>query len=315
MAPEISAVICTHNRASYLSKAVDSLDRQSLPASRYEVIVVDNCSSDGTRELIARREEEMENLRYLFEPVLGLSAARNRGLSEAKGTYVAYLDDDAVADPDWLEWGIRVHEERGGKLGFLGGRVRPIWGTERPAWLSDDLLPFLSIADLGEAPIEVGGASGLVGASMVFRRRALQDAGGFPEALGRKGTSLLSNEELQLKKRLQQKGLVSLYHPNVAVSHHVVAVRTTKPWFRRRLYWQGRSDAVWWRIDTRASSWHRAKRVATTSVAVVKAIAEWLLYSTLRRERGLSFSKECRVLMAFGHLAGLLLSHHPGGGG
>lgn len=305
---EISAIVCTHNRASYLRKALQSLDRQSLPKSRYEVIVVDNRSADDTRELVMKRTEEMENLRYVFEPRLGLSAARNRGLSEARGTYVAYLDDDAVAAPDWLEWAVRVRREQGGSLGFLGGRVWPIWESERPDWLSDALLPFLSMTDLGDEPLEVEGASGLVGANMVFDAQTLRAAGGFPEGLGRKGTQLLSNEELQLKKRLQQMGLRSLYHPKVAVSHHVIASRLTKRWFRRRLYWQGRSDAIWWRIDTSASAARRTSRVARASASVVKSVLLWIVSVVTKRDKDRRFSNARRIFLTWGYLVGLTLS-------
>lgn len=302
----ISAVICTHNRASYLTKALDSLDRQTLPKSRYEVLLVDNCSSDGTNELATRRMAETPNLRYLYEAELGLSAARNRGLKEARSTFIAFLDDDAIADPDWLEWTIRVCEEHLDDLGFLGGKVRPIWEAERPDWLSDELLPFLSMTDLGDEPIEVNGSSGLVGANMTFKTQVLRNVGGFPTGLGRRGKKLLSNEEIQLKRRLEKLGLKSLYHPKVCVSHHAIASRLTKEWYRRRVYWQGRSDAVLWRGDVRPSGLQCAVRFSRASVSIAKAILFLFLYKAIRRHRELAFIKECHFFMYLGFMRGLL---------
>ena len=302
----VSAIICTHNRASYLAKALDSLERQSLSKSRYEVLLVDNCSSDGTRDLVVRRMSQISNLRYLFEAELGLSAARNRGLTEATGTLVAFLDDDAIADQDWLEWAVRVFEERSEDLGFVGGKVRPIWEAERPEWLSDNLLPFLSMTDLGDAPVEVDGPSGLVGANMIFRTQVLRDAGGFPTSLGRRGEKLLSNEEIQLKRRLESKGLVSLYHPRVCVSHHAVASRLTKQWYRHRLYWQGRSDAVLWRGDTSPSDGQRRLRILRASVSISKPVLFWILHKATSGDQALAFTKECRFYHHCGYLAGLI---------
>jgi glycosyltransferase involved in cell wall biosynthesis len=92
--PQISAIICTHNREEYLGAAIDSLLEQDFYS--YEVIVVDNASSDRTREIV---EERLSNprLNYVYEPVTGLSVARNTGAKEARAPILAYLDDDAVA--------------------------------------------------------------------------------------------------------------------------------------------------------------------------------------------------------------------------
>ena len=98
----ISAVVCTLNRATYLARAVESLVNQTYPKEYYEIIVVDNGSTDNTREVV-EQFSQCAIIRYIYEPVKGLSQARNTGWQAAAGKYVAYLDDDAIARPRWLE--------------------------------------------------------------------------------------------------------------------------------------------------------------------------------------------------------------------
>src|SRR3989337_3554689 len=97
----ISAIICTHNRVEYLTKAIQSLVDQNIPKSKYEIIVVDNCSTDSTREVVEKFSSK-SNIRYIYEPTLGANKARNTGWRNARGKYIAYLDDDAIASPVWL---------------------------------------------------------------------------------------------------------------------------------------------------------------------------------------------------------------------
>jgi len=107
--PRISAIIITHNRVEYLIKAIQSLLHQSLPKDQYEIIVVDNCSTDHTRETVEKLSAN-NKVRYVFEPELGSSKSRNTGLQHARGTYVAFLDDDVITCPDWLEKILHVFE-------------------------------------------------------------------------------------------------------------------------------------------------------------------------------------------------------------
>ena len=97
--PLISAIICTYNREQYLGLAIDSLLQQDF--AEFEVIVVDNASTDGTRQVVEARLPHAK-LRYIYEPITGLSVARNTGAKIAQSSILAYLDDDAIATPQWL---------------------------------------------------------------------------------------------------------------------------------------------------------------------------------------------------------------------
>jgi glycosyltransferase involved in cell wall biosynthesis len=248
-----SVVICTHNRPEYLVKALNGLVKQSTDLNTFEIIVIDNCSTDNTKEIVEQFQSKLPNLNYFFENKLGLSVARNRGLKETAGKYIAYLDDDAIPDKDWLRYVFEGFAQGRENVSLLGGKVLPLWEIPRPNWLSDEFLPYLTVVDLGDEIITIDDTSGVVGANMVFKTSVLQELGGFPTQLGRKGSNLLSNEEHVLKLKLQEAGYGAMYHPKAMVLHHAPRERVSKHWFKRRLYWQGESDAVWWRMHNKLS--------------------------------------------------------------
>lgn len=243
MLPHISAVICTHNRACYLRKALNSLLQQTLPPAQFEIVVVDNRSSDKTQEVVLEEFSDCTNLRYVYEPLLGLSQARNTGWQRALGEYVAYLDDDAIASPEWLEKILVSFEHIHPRPGVVCGKVEPIWENPRPLWVSDRLVGYFSVIDYSDKPIFLEDKY-FCGANMAFPTEVLKESGGFNINLGRKGKNLLSNEELLLRKELQQLSYSIYYHPKVCVKHHVPPDRIAKRWLLTRAYWQGISNAA-----------------------------------------------------------------------
>ena len=239
---KISAIICTHNGQKVLEKAIQSLIDQTLDKKDYEILVVDNASTDSTCEIV-RQYEDQENLRYIFEPNLGLSNARNTGWKEAVGEFVAYLDDDAIACPEWLERILHAFRTVT-EAGAVGGRTNPIWEAPRPLWLPDNMLESLSIINWSDVPIFLNDQQWLVGANISLPKKLLKEIGGFSSELGRKGNCLLSNEENLLIRKIREKGLKIFYHPQILVHHLVPANRLKKGWFIRRYFWQGISDAI-----------------------------------------------------------------------
>lgn len=240
----ITAIVCTHNRSEYLSKALQSLFSQTLKWDDYEILVVDNASTDNTAIQISQLAQQVSNLRYEYEPTPGLSRARNRGYLSAQGKYVAYLDDDAIAAPDWLENILKAFARLPPEAGLLGGKALPIWEAERPAWLTKQLLPYLSLLDLAEPSLRLGPNQYVVGVNMAMPRRLLEQIGGFQISLGRHGKMLLSNEELLLKQMLENLGYSTYYDSSVVVHHHIPADRLRPHWFLHRCFWQGVSDAL-----------------------------------------------------------------------
>src|SRR5579883_203358 len=218
---QISAIICTHNRDTYLGAAIDSLLVQNF-TDGFEVIVVDNGSSDRTQCVVKQRAQN-PLLKYVFEPVIGLSVARNTGAKAACGEILAYLDDDAVASPGWLQALYSAYQNNS-KLAIAGGKVTLLWpdGIQPPPWLSTGLAANLGAYDLGETIVYIDNP-GLTprGLNYSIRRQFLTEIRGFDTHLGRIGKKLLSNEELQMTELALQQGWQVAYLPDALVAHNV----------------------------------------------------------------------------------------------
>lgn len=244
VAPAIAAAVCTYCRYDMLGESLGSLARQTLPAAAFEIVVVDN-SPDAERSAEeAKRYAAFSNLRWVHEKRPGLSNARNVAMLRSAAPIVAYLDDDARADQGWLAAMIEAFAALGPEAQVVGGRIRPWWGAERPAWLHDALVPSLTVVDLGEERRPLRPGEWVAGANIAFRRAALRSHGGFAVNLGRIGgaASLLSNDETDLIERITAAGGIVAYDPAAAVEHFVPPERLTQSWFRRRMAWQAVSD-------------------------------------------------------------------------
>ncbi len=302
----ISAIICTHNRAEYLAKAIQSLVDQRTPEDQYEIIIVDNCSTDSTKEAV-EQFSSVNNIRYIYESTLGLSYARNTGWRKARGKYVAYLDDDAIACPTWLDKILEVFETVTPRPGCVGGRVYPIWEGPRPTWLSDWLLHCLPVMDWSDTPhvLDDLRMEWLAGANIAFPTDLLKSLGGFTSELDRVGNSLLSSGDVFLEKQIMKVGYSCFYHPDIAIKHHVFESRLNQSWFTRRYYWQGVSDAVMQILQERPSTLRRLRLAVSKAVILVrspKSVMKLILPTNNPRR----FTEKCFALITLGHIYGLL---------
>ncbi|MTJ08460.1 MULTISPECIES: glycosyltransferase family 2 protein [unclassified Anabaena] len=239
---QISAIICTHNRDTYLGAAIDSLLAQDF-AGNFEILVIDNGSSDRTREVVEQRATD-SRLKYIFEPVLGLSVARNTGAKAASAEILAYLDDDAVASPSWLKILVSAYANNP-KLAIAGGKITLLWppGISQPKWISNELAGNLGAYDLGDQLVYID-KPGLTprGLNYSLRSSFLAEVGGFDPQLGRVGKNLLSNEELQMTEFALQRHWQVAYIPEALVAHNVAPERIKPTWFLNRGWWQGISE-------------------------------------------------------------------------
>lgn len=239
-----SVVIATHNRADDLRGTLASLATLST-SSPWEVVVVDNNSTDRTAAVVRECAERFPvPLTYAFEGVPGRSAALNRGIAIAAGEIILTTDDDVRVSPDWLD-------QAGGALdrlqcGYVGGRVLPIWGGERPGWLSTSPGPHwavVALLDYGPVPIELTTRMPL-GVNMAFRREVLERVGGWDPRIGRRAGTLLGQEVREWCIRARQHGVHGWYAPDMIVQHIIPASRLNKAYFRRWSYWRGISRAL-----------------------------------------------------------------------
>ncbi|GFO64822.1 glycosyltransferase [Geomonas paludis] len=243
---KISVVICTYNRSALLRDSVADLQAQDFPASQYEILVVDNNSSDDTRTVTgALAASSKVAVRYLFEARQGLSFARNTGIRNAAGDVVVFTDDDIAAPANYLNEIDRVFTDP--TVAAAGGPIRPIWPGPVPEWLTADWHGFLTINDFAAAA-ETGFFQGPCeypwGANIAFRRGIFDRIGTFPTDLGRVGNCLMSNEEVGLCRKIQAAGLKIAFAADAVILHKIPAERLTRQWYYHRTYWQGRSNAV-----------------------------------------------------------------------
>ena len=239
---QISAIICTHNRDNYLGAAIDSLLSQNF-AEGFEVVVIDNGSKDNTKQVVEKRLDN-PRLQYIYEPILGLSVARNTGAKAANSEILAYLDDDAVASEGWLQVLYAAYQSNS-KLAIAGGKVTLLWPDKinPPRWLSPGLAGNLGAYDLGDRVVKIEKPGDTPrGLNYSIRRSFLDDIGGFDIHLGRVGKNLLSNEELQMTELALEKGWEVAYLPDAKVAHNVSPERLKRSWFLSRGWWQGISE-------------------------------------------------------------------------
>lgn len=224
---DVSVVIGTYNRSAMLAGALDNVLRQEIDPSRYEIIVVDNNSSDSTRQVvesyIARGHS---NLRYFFEPRQGVSHARNSGLARARAPIIAFTDDDVRVAKDWISEIKRVFDEHP-EVDFLGGKILPRWTTQPPAWLTRDHWWALALLDYGDESFYVSADKPLClpTANASFRSGVFERFGLFsPDFSGR--------EDHEFLLRLWCGGGLGLYSPAIVVNAVVQPERLKKKYQR-----------------------------------------------------------------------------------
>lgn len=236
----ITAIICTRNRAAFLGAAIESLLAQDYPSGSYQVMIVDNDSTDDTRQVCDAYSRN--DVRYVCEKRVGLAHARNTGWKEARTPLVAFLDDDAEAECRWLSSAVRCFESLSPVPAWVGGPVVLNWHGKRPVWMNLEMEEALGALDWGEAERWLEPHERLVGCNSCFHCDALQHVGGFDAGLGRMNDLLLSGEETQLQRRLESRGYRLYYHPYVSMKHHVAPERLEPEYFYRRFFWGGITD-------------------------------------------------------------------------
>lgn len=183
---QISLVICTYNRERYLPGSLNSIKPQTLNAASFQVVVVDNASSDNTAIIVNNfiKENPLLNIKYCLEKNKGLSFARNRGIKESDAPIISYVDDDVILSPDYLETILNFFQLYPNTAG-AGGKVIPKYENEKePEWMSKYLLGFVGKIDYGNSIIQFNKKMKYpAGCNMIYKKSILEDAGGFNNEL------------------------------------------------------------------------------------------------------------------------------------
>lgn len=217
----VSILIPTHNRCDILGQTLESLQSLRIPAGvSVEVIVVLNACTDRSAAVAsAWAARSAIPMRVVDEPAVGLNHARNRAVREARYDLFAFIDDDVLLDPDWLDGLVRTFETT--DAGLVGGKVDLWWeAVQRPAWMIPELEDHLSRLDFGDRIIPMPEPK-VVGANFAFTRRVFEDAGQFRPDLDRKGASLLSGGETDFILRAMVRGHRLYYSPLARLRHWV----------------------------------------------------------------------------------------------
>ncbi|MDJ1483152.1 glycosyltransferase [Cytophagaceae bacterium YF14B1] len=304
MKPLISVIIATHNRDKYLEKAIYSLSLQSLAYNEYEVLIIDNASTDKTKEIVEKQISKLNiSLSYIYSPEPSANKARNIGWQKALGKYVVFMDDDAIAVPEWLERIVSGFQTVSPSPGIIGGKVVPIWEKEPPDWLNPKLYGALSLIDYSpektfldkKLPFSV---------NMSFQKTLLAQYGGFDIALGRKGDKLLSGDETAIAIRIRNAGYKVYYDPAIEVGHHIPSSRLDQSWFTKRYYWGGYSDALMWRILEKPTPFRWVKQLCTSIYSFLRNPSH-IFYIRKETNNPEVFWFKCIVYARIGYIRGL----------
>lgn len=238
-----SIVICTRNRSRKLKQTLQSIRLLEKDASRmFEVVVVDNASDDDTRLVAEGEAGNGLDLVVVSEPEVGVSRARNRGISSAKGDVVIFIDDDVELPTDFLTEYVRAWQ-RWPEAAVIGGRVILKWVSSRPGWLNDDLSGLLGMTTSLEEHKCSGPRFDIIGCNMSFRRAIFSDVGGFNVALGYRGDNLAGNEEADLLRRIERAGGTIVHSVRPWLHHLIEGDKLNRVYFLRRYFNQGIADA------------------------------------------------------------------------
>jgi glucosyl-dolichyl phosphate glucuronosyltransferase len=242
----ISVIIPTHNRAGLLGITLTSLTRQTVSCQDFEVIVVDNGSTDNTKEVVnSFCSSLLPNLRYVQEPIPGLHAGRHCGLRESKGSVLTFADDDIEAYPTWLE-GIResFSDEQ---VALVGGKCEPHYESQLPEWIENlwinveegRYLVYFSLLDFGNTTKAIEPYY-VFGCNFSIRKDVLLKVKGFhPDGMPQDLLKYRGDGETFVAEQVQKLGLKTIYNPKASVKHWVPSSRMNINYLKKRAFAEG----------------------------------------------------------------------------
>jgi glycosyltransferase involved in cell wall biosynthesis len=247
--PFLSVVIPTRNRAALLYNALESITKQTYSTTRFEVIIVDNGSTDATAEVCQHFKQRIPNLKYISVPLPGLHNGRHAGLKESIGEILIYADDDIEALPTWLEGVAESFSDP--QVALVGGKILPKFESQPPEWFialskttdSGWSLGWYSILDFGDTEHEIPHEY-VWGCNFSIRKNVLQQVGGFhPDSFPQEFIKYRGDGETAVSQAIRNLGLKAFYNPKASVYHVVTQNRLTQEYIYQRAHNQGISDS------------------------------------------------------------------------
>lgn len=236
----ISVVIPTCDRPKMLLECIESIRANSYP--HYEIIVVDQSSDNMTEKLIKDRFNGDSRIVFLHSDIKCSSGSRNKGWQKAKGKIIAFTDDDALVDVEWLGAYVAVFNRENSRIGMAGGRILPIFQIPRPSWLPPERDYFLPSFNIGDETKPFPEESLPISVNLALWKSILEETGGFDTRLGLKNDteiSYITGEDSYLGIKVRNLGYRIIYLPSATVYHPITAQRLTKRFFLKRHFSEG----------------------------------------------------------------------------
>lgn len=297
---DLTLLVCTFNRSHDLREMLETaLAQQTDGAFTYDVLVVDNNSTDDTRHVVDQFiSRGHTNLRYLFEPQQGKSYALNAGLAALSARIYTIVDDDFSLPPHWAKTIIETFRTNP-DVSFVSGKVLPLWQDAPPAWLTRTHWSAIALADYGDKPFYTDQVHQLCLLACSFRVADVKAVGGYHPELGVSKNSIGGVEDLEILERLWNSGRKGLYLPSLWFSHKVPSSRMTKAYHRRWHTGHGRFYAVLRDPAIEKSSARLFDVPAHLYRQTAVAAYDWFRH-TLRGHESDAFASEARIRFFFG---------------
>ena len=241
----ISIIICTYNRDKYIYQALQSLAQNDFSTDLYEIVLINNNSTDQTEAQCKAFQQDYPHItfRYFIETNQGLSHARNRGIYEAKGDILIYVDDDAFVNKEYLRAYYELFMQRS-EVRAAGGPIIPHYETKPPKWFSyftrELITGYLYQGNkIGKFKRKYPG-----GGNAAYRKEVFETVGLFNVDLGRKGENLVGAEEKDIFDKMTALNMEILYTPDAILYHIIPEKKLTKEYFNRLTYSIGQSERM-----------------------------------------------------------------------
>ena len=285
MEKKLSIIICTYNRDKYIYNVLKSIALNNLSADLYEILVINNNSTDTTEKECERFHSDFKgiNYHYFVEKNQGLSYARNRGIAEATGEIVIFVDDDATVNQEYLQSYYDFFE----KYKFAtaaGGAVIPVYETEKPKWMSYYTEQLISCYFYKGDKIKLFKRGFPCGGNAAYRKEIFDKIGLFNVDLGRNGNNLIGAEEKDIFDKMRSQGFKFYYLPNTVLYHIIPQKKLTKEYFKNLTLSIGKSE----KIRTQSiSKWNYIKRIINELIKWAAAVFLCLRHTlTLSPQKG-----------------------------
>lgn len=263
--PKITIAICTYNRAGYLQDTLEDLAEQYAKPEKFEILVVNNNSKDGTDavcEIFSKTHPGLQ-FRWVKEKQQGLSHARNRAAREARSPVLVYIDDDVKLPRQFVFTAIEYAVNRPSTM-CAGGKINVVFDEEDPDWIPNELMPMFGLHDLGEYDKLYPASNFPRGGNMMIRKSIFDAFGYFDTYLGRRGNLLLGSEEKEFFEGLRKNGVELHYWAHLKLTHRIGSKRLEKDYLKQQSIGIGRSER---------------RRVSDSTVQTAKKLgSEWVKF-------------------------------------